>query len=140
LVIEFANRGEDSSMKRTRRDFLQASATGIAAAFVRSSSSSVESTQQQARRFHFVQIDVFTSQRLQGNALAVFPDARGLTDSELQDIARETNLQETTFVFPRDPATEFHGSPPLYSAVPLGSQLATIPPTLDVRAAVRIRG
>src|SRR5215469_7512620 len=93
-------------MKRTRRDFLQASATGIAAAFVRSSSSSRESTQQQARRFHFVQIDVFTSQRLQGNALAVFPDARGLTDSELQDIARETNLQETTFVFPRDPATE----------------------------------
>jgi len=91
-------------MKRTRRDFLQASATGIAATFARSSVN-YESTQR-ARHFHFVQIDVFTSQRLQGNPLAVFPDARGLTDSELQGIARETNLQETTFVFPRDPAVE----------------------------------
>jgi trans-2,3-dihydro-3-hydroxyanthranilate isomerase len=36
----------------------------------------------------------------------VFTDARGLSDSEMQDLARETNLQETTFVFPRDAATE----------------------------------
>jgi len=43
---------------------------------------------------------------LQGNPLAVFPDARGLSDEEMQDLARETNLQETTFVFPRDPAIE----------------------------------
>jgi hypothetical protein len=55
-----------------------------------------------ARRYSFVQIDVFTSHRLQGNPLIVFPDARGLSDAELQDLARETNLQETTFVFPRD--------------------------------------
>lgn len=93
-------------MKPTRRDFLHSSAAGIAAAFARPSLSSNESPQQQGRRFHFVQIDVFTSQRLQGNALAVFPEARGLTDSEMQGIARETNLQETTFVFPRDPAVE----------------------------------
>jgi trans-2,3-dihydro-3-hydroxyanthranilate isomerase len=53
-----------------------------------------------------VQIDVFTSQRLQGNPLSVFTDARGLTDSEMQDLARETNLQETTFVLPRDLAVE----------------------------------
>jgi trans-2,3-dihydro-3-hydroxyanthranilate isomerase len=53
-----------------------------------------------------VQIDVFTSQRLQGNPLSVFTDARGLNDSEMQDLARETNLQETTFVFPRDPTIE----------------------------------
>jgi hypothetical protein len=58
------------------------------------------------RRFHCVQIDVFTSQRLQGNPLSVFTDARGLSDAEMQDLARETNLQETTFVFPRDAATE----------------------------------
>jgi len=58
------------------------------------------------RRFRFVQIDVFTSQRLQGNPLSVFTDARGLSDSEMQDLARETNLQETTFVLPRDPAVE----------------------------------
>jgi trans-2,3-dihydro-3-hydroxyanthranilate isomerase len=49
---------------------------------------------------------VFTSRRLEGNPLAVFTDARGLSDSEMQDLARETNLQETTFIFPRDAATE----------------------------------
>ena len=58
------------------------------------------------RSYPFVQIDVFTSHRLEGNPLAVFPDARGLTDKEMQDLARETNLQETTFVFPREPAIE----------------------------------
>ncbi len=58
------------------------------------------------RQFRFVQMDVFSSRRLEGNPLAVFLDARGLTDAEMQDLARETNLQETTFVFPRDPAVE----------------------------------
>jgi trans-2,3-dihydro-3-hydroxyanthranilate isomerase len=59
-----------------------------------------------ARAFHFVQIDVFTSQPLAGNPLSVFTDARGLSDSEMQSLARETNLQETTFVFPRDVSVE----------------------------------
>ena len=58
------------------------------------------------RRFPFVQLDVFSSQPLQGNALAVLPDARGLTDQEMQALAREMNLSETTFVLPRDAATE----------------------------------
>jgi trans-2,3-dihydro-3-hydroxyanthranilate isomerase len=58
------------------------------------------------RRFPFVQVDVFTSRPLEGNALAVFTDARGLSDAEMQALARETNLCETTFVFPRDAATE----------------------------------
>jgi trans-2,3-dihydro-3-hydroxyanthranilate isomerase len=58
------------------------------------------------RHFSYVQIDVFTSQPLEGNQLVVFTDARGLTDAEMQALARETNLQETTFVFPRDAATE----------------------------------
>lgn len=53
-----------------------------------------------------MQIDVFTSQRLEGNPLSVFTDARGLSDSEMEDLARETNLQETTFVFPRESAVE----------------------------------
>ena len=53
-----------------------------------------------ARRFQHVQIDVFTSRPLEGNALAVFTDARGLSDAEMQALARETNLSETTFVFP----------------------------------------
>ena len=58
------------------------------------------------RIFRYVQMDVFTSKRLEGNPLSVFTDARGLSDSEMQDLARETNLQETTFVFPRDPEVE----------------------------------
>jgi trans-2,3-dihydro-3-hydroxyanthranilate isomerase len=58
------------------------------------------------RRFSLVQVDVFTSRPLEGNSLAVFTDARGLSDAQMQALARETNLSETTFVFPRDPATE----------------------------------
>jgi trans-2,3-dihydro-3-hydroxyanthranilate isomerase len=58
------------------------------------------------RSLPFVQLDVFTAVALEGNQLAVFPDARGLSDQEMQAIARETNLSETTFIFPRDIATE----------------------------------
>src|SRR3974390_1764375 len=58
------------------------------------------------RTFSFVQLDVFTSHPLEGNQLAVFPDARGLSDQEMQKLARETNLSETTFILPRDGATE----------------------------------
>lgn len=58
------------------------------------------------RRFPFVTLDVFTRKRLEGNQLAVFTDARGLSDAEMQALARETNLAETTFVIPRDAATE----------------------------------
>jgi trans-2,3-dihydro-3-hydroxyanthranilate isomerase len=58
------------------------------------------------RRFPFIQVDVFTSNALEGNPLAVFPDATGLGDDEMQAIAREMNLSETTFVFPRDAASE----------------------------------
>jgi len=60
----------------------------------------------QARKFAFTQFDVFTSKPLEGNPLAVVHDATGLTDSEMQAIAREMNLSETTFIFPRDQATE----------------------------------
>ena len=58
------------------------------------------------RTFSFVQLDVFTTRPLEGNQLAVFPDARGLSDQEMQKLARETNLSETTFILPRDAATE----------------------------------
>jgi trans-2,3-dihydro-3-hydroxyanthranilate isomerase len=53
-----------------------------------------------------VQIDVFTDRALAGNALAVCLDGRGLTTEQMQDIARETNLSETTFVLPSDQAAE----------------------------------
>ncbi len=52
------------------------------------------------------QWDVFSSRPLEGNPLAVFPDARGVTDAEMQLIAKEMNLSETTFVLRRDAATE----------------------------------
>jgi trans-2,3-dihydro-3-hydroxyanthranilate isomerase len=49
-------------------------------------------------RFHIV--DVFTASAFAGNALAVLPDAHGLTTAQMQAIAREFNFSETTFVFP----------------------------------------
>jgi trans-2,3-dihydro-3-hydroxyanthranilate isomerase len=58
------------------------------------------------RRLPFVQVDVFTSVPLEGNQLAVFADGSGLSDAEMQALAKETNLSETTFIMPRDAATE----------------------------------
>lgn len=52
------------------------------------------------RRFTYHWLDVFTAEPFGGNPLAVFPEAEGLTDAEMQNIARELNLSETTFVFP----------------------------------------
>ena len=54
----------------------------------------------------FVIVDVFSRHPLAGNQLAVFTDARGLSDTQMQSLARETNLSETTFVFPREKKTE----------------------------------
>src|SRR5690349_4312974 len=59
-----------------------------------------------ARKLAFTQFDVFTSKPLEGNQLAVLHDATGLNDAEMQAVAREMNLSETTFIFPRDPAAE----------------------------------
>ncbi len=57
------------------------------------------------RNYPFVTVDVFTNRRFGGNPLAVFPDARGLADIEMQALAAEFNLSETTFVLPAsDPA------------------------------------
>ena len=58
------------------------------------------------RRLPFTQFDVFTSRALEGNPLAVFPDGRSLNDDEMQAIAKEMNLSETTYILPRDSATE----------------------------------
>jgi trans-2,3-dihydro-3-hydroxyanthranilate isomerase len=52
------------------------------------------------RNFAFVTVDVFTDRRFGGNPLAVFPDAEGLSDGEMQSLAAEFNLSETTFVLP----------------------------------------
>jgi trans-2,3-dihydro-3-hydroxyanthranilate isomerase len=58
------------------------------------------------RTYEFVQVDVFTQKPLAGNPLAIFTDGRGLNDEEMQALAREMNLSETTFILPRDTATE----------------------------------
>jgi trans-2,3-dihydro-3-hydroxyanthranilate isomerase len=49
-------------------------------------------------RYEYRLVDVFTSQRFAGNPLAVFPRADGIAAADMQRIAREFNLSETTFV------------------------------------------
>ncbi|MFQ5792637.1 MAG: PhzF family phenazine biosynthesis protein, partial [Acidobacteriota bacterium] len=57
----------------------------------------------------FIQADVFTHRPFTGNPLAIVPDASGLSKDEMQAIAREMNLSETTFVLPpKDPKAQFH--------------------------------
>jgi trans-2,3-dihydro-3-hydroxyanthranilate isomerase len=50
----------------------------------------------------FQTVDVFTDRQFGGNPLAVIPDARGLSDAQMQAVANEFNLAETTFVLPPD--------------------------------------
>jgi trans-2,3-dihydro-3-hydroxyanthranilate isomerase len=89
-----------------------------------------------SRRFRFVQVDVFTARPLEGNALAVFTDARGLSDGELQAIARETNLSETTFVLP-DPAAP-PGAPVRVRIFTVGEEVPFAGhPTLGTAAVLR---
>jgi trans-2,3-dihydro-3-hydroxyanthranilate isomerase len=79
--------------------------------------------------------DVFTEQRFGGNPLAVITDAQGLSDAQMQQIAREFNLSETTFVLPPEqghtrrvriftPKTEipFAGHPNIGTAFVLAQQ------------------
>ena len=54
---------------------------------------------------NFVTVDVFTDRRFGGNPLAVVLNGDGLTNEQMQSIAAEFNLAETTFVLPpRDPS------------------------------------
>src|SRR5947207_8872215 len=106
-----------------------------------------------AHTYEFIQVDVFTQTALAGNPLAIFPDARGLNDAEMQALAREMNLSETTFIFPRDAAIEaregkkvriftveaelpFAGHPTLGTALHLYASESTTPAqiTLDLKA------
>ncbi len=59
------------------------------------------------RELQIVWVDAFTTTPLAGNACAVVLDARGLDDATMQAIARETNLSETSFVFPGDGEADF---------------------------------
>lgn len=52
------------------------------------------------KTWKFVTVDVFTGKAFAGNPLAVFPDARGMTAKQMQQLAREFNYSESTFVLP----------------------------------------
>ena len=59
------------------------------------------------RQYRLIQVDVFTQTRFGGNQLAVVPEAEGLSDDEMQAIAREMNYSESTFVLPpTDPTAD----------------------------------
>src|ERR1700677_4196955 len=75
------------------------------------------------KSYRYTVVDVFTTEVLEGNALAVFPDASDLDATTMQKIAREFNLAETAFVLPATlriftPAKEmvFAGHPTVGSA------------------------
>jgi trans-2,3-dihydro-3-hydroxyanthranilate isomerase len=53
-------------------------------------------------KFKYLTADVFTDVPFGGNQLAIFPDARGIPEHRLQDVTREFNFSETTFVYPPD--------------------------------------
>jgi trans-2,3-dihydro-3-hydroxyanthranilate isomerase len=59
-----------------------------------------------SRELHYSVLDVFAEHPLEGNPLAVFHDARSLSDAEMQALARETNLAETTFIVPEEAEVE----------------------------------
>ena len=52
------------------------------------------------KKARYVRVDVFATRPFGGNPLAVFPNARNLTSKEMQLLAKEMNLSETTFVVP----------------------------------------
>jgi trans-2,3-dihydro-3-hydroxyanthranilate isomerase len=102
------------------------------------------------RRLRYVVADVFTDTPLEGNALAVFTDARDLDPLTMQALARETKLSETVFVLPAaaddadvririfTPAQElpFAGHPTLGSAFVLGGPLQRIVIRLETGAGI----
>jgi trans-2,3-dihydro-3-hydroxyanthranilate isomerase len=56
------------------------------------------------KKYRIIYLDAFTSEPFSGNPCAVLPQADGLSDDQMQKIARETNLSETAFVLPSDQA------------------------------------
>jgi trans-2,3-dihydro-3-hydroxyanthranilate isomerase len=94
--------------------------------------------------WHYVLLDVFTAAPLEGNQLAVFTDARGLSDTQMQQLAHELKLSETAFVLPSPagcdarvriftPVSElpFAGHPVLGTAIVVGSALGRAEVTLQ---------
>jgi trans-2,3-dihydro-3-hydroxyanthranilate isomerase len=106
-------------------------------------------------RRRYVLLDVFTDRPLQGNQLAVFTDARGLSGEDMQSLARELRLSESVFVLPAQadgdlairiftPTAElpFAGHPTLGAAAVVGTALKRDEVTLETGAGgvtVRLR-
>ena len=65
----------------------------------------VSGTKPVPKRLEYRIVDVFTDTPFLGNPLAVFLDARGVTNAAMQNIAREMNLSETVFLLPSDDGT-----------------------------------
>jgi trans-2,3-dihydro-3-hydroxyanthranilate isomerase len=92
------------------------------------------------RTFAFETFDVFTRRRFGGNQLAIFTDARGLSTVDMQTLAAEMNLSETTFVLPPDDSANaarvrifhrtgempFAGHPTLGTGVSLARRLPSL--------------
>jgi len=102
-----------------------------------------------ARTYRYVIADVFTDVPFAGNQLAVFTDARGLVQTEMQTLAREVGFSETTFVLPAEgdadvrmriftPARElpFAGHPTLGTAFVVGAPLQRLVVRLETAAGV----
>src|SRR5688500_13025672 len=97
-------------------------------------------------RYAFRIVNVFTvdGERFSGNPLCVFEDARGLTTEQMQALARQMNLSETTFILPSDHATAhvriftpgfempFAGHPTLGTSFVIGGDAIT----LEVKAGI----
>lgn len=97
----------------------------------------------------FVIVDVFTDTPLAGNQLAVFTNATGLTDAQMQSLAREVGFSETTFVLPAEkggdarvrifaPERElpFAGHPVLGTAFALAGPLQSLVLRMETRMGI----
>jgi len=103
-------------------------------------------------RYVFRIVNVFTvdADRFSGNPLCVFEDARGLTTEQMQALARQLNLSETTFVLPSETATAhvriftpgfempFAGHPTLGTAFVVGGEALTFEMQAGLVAVTRV--
>lgn len=93
------------------------------------------------KKYSFCIVDVFAEKKYAGNQLAVFQDAEGLSDTEMQQIAKEMNYSETTFIlskkkrnngydvriFTKEEEVPFAGHPTLGTAYVIQSEIIKIP-------------
>lgn len=105
------------------------------------------------KEYRYLLLDVFTDTTLLGNQLAVFLDGDGLTDAQMQALAGELNLSETTFCFPKQGAAAegvqtriftiqeelpFAGHPTLGTAVALRWAIPELHGAAEVRLKLRV--